>query len=79
MSKSLDLTVTLLKRSGQETKLFVIITTLISALIFNFLNLMEADQFMVRESIIENLAERGMIVYYLIIVLCVAFFCSFKS
>lgn len=79
MSKSLDLTVTLLKRSGQETKLFVIITTLISALIFNFLNLMEADQFMAGESIVENLAERGMIVYYLIIVLCVAFFVLLKA
>ncbi|MGL5411623.1 hypothetical protein [Cetobacterium sp.] len=79
MSKSLNLTVTLLKRSGQETKLFVIITTLISALIFNFLNLMESDRFMVRESIAENLFEKGMIAYYLIIVLCVAFFVLLKA
>lgn len=68
MSKSLNLTLTLLKRSGQETRLFVIITVLISGLVFNFLNLMEFE-----ELIPQIPAERVLIMGPLAIVLIVAF------
>lgn len=68
MSKSLNLTITLLKRSGQEAKMFIAITVLISGLIFNFLNLMEFEKLTPG-----NLEERIMIISPLAVVLIVAF------
>lgn len=68
MSKSLNLTLTLLKRSGQEAKLFVIMTVLISGLVFNFLNLMEFEKLTPQTS-----EERILIMMPLAIVLVAAF------
>ncbi|MGL5415029.1 MAG: hypothetical protein ACRDAU_05165 [Clostridium sp.] len=74
MNKSIDLTLTLLKRSGYETRLFVCISALVSALIFNFTNLTLSSKLSTVPPVVNYTLTS-----FLIIILGMAFFVTFKA
>ncbi|MGL4655861.1 MAG: hypothetical protein ACRCWM_08255 [Sarcina sp.] len=74
MNKGINLTLTLLKRSGYETRLFVCISALVSALVFNFTNLTLSSNISGMPALVNYVLTT-----FLIIVLGMAFFVTFKA
>ncbi|ENZ00466.1 hypothetical protein HMPREF1092_02633 [Clostridium thermobutyricum] len=74
MNNSIKLTLTLLKRSGKETSLFITILTLVSALILNFTNLT-----LIANEISTNSIETMLTSTLLIIILSVSFFVLYHA
>lgn len=74
MNNSIKLTLTLLKRSGKETSLFITILTLVSALIFNFTNLT-----LISEVTYSNPSEKTILSYLLIFILGESLFVLYNA
>lgn len=74
MNNSIKLTLTLLKRSGKETSLFITVLTLVSALIFNFTNLT-----LISEVTYSSPSEKTILSYLLIFILGESLFVLYNA